>query len=64
MFRHYALSSYALTCALPRCFTYRARMEFSPTGEAAEAGVSLFQKDDSYINLTVRKAQKCTSKGI
>jgi len=39
-----------------RCFTYRARMEFSPMGEAAEAGVSLFQKDDSYINLTVRKA--------
>ena len=34
-------------------FEYRARMEFAPDGAAAEAGISLFQKDDNFLNLTV-----------
>jgi len=34
-------------------FEYNVSMKFSPEKEGAEAGVSMFQKDDNYINLTV-----------
>jgi len=36
-------------------FTYSAGMEFSAKKEKAEAGISMFQKDDNFINLTVSK---------
>ena len=34
-------------------FEYSARMAFSPTQDNVEAGVSLFQKDNNYLNFTV-----------
>ncbi len=34
-------------------FEYSARMEFSPEKNSTEAGISLFQKDDNYMNFTV-----------
>ncbi|CAE8704703.1 unnamed protein product [Polarella glacialis] len=34
-------------------FTYLAKMAFAPAGDGVEGGVSLFQKDDSYVNFTV-----------
>lgn len=34
-------------------FEYSARMAFSPQQDNVEAGVSLFQKDDNYLNFTV-----------
>ncbi len=37
-------------------FEYSARMEFSPEKNNTEAGISLFQKDDNYMNfIVVRK---------
>jgi alpha-N-arabinofuranosidase len=36
-------------------FTFSARMLFDPTDEGSEAGISLFQKDDNYINFTISK---------
>mmetsp|Transcript_82634 Transcript_82634/g.192002 ORF Transcript_82634/g.192002 Transcript_82634/m.192002 type:complete len:146 (+) Transcript_82634:892-1329(+) len=32
-------------------------MSFAPQGDAVEAGISLFQKDDNYINCTVSRSQ-------
>lgn len=38
-------------------FEYKARMEFSAgEGSAVEAGISLFQKDDNYINWTLARS--------
>lgn len=34
-------------------FVYEAKMEFVPTESGIEAGMSLFQKDDNYINFLV-----------
>ena len=34
-------------------FEYSARMSFAPQQENVEAGVSLFQKDDNYLNYTL-----------
>ncbi len=34
-------------------FEYSALMQFSPDGDDAEAGLSLVQKDDNYLNFTV-----------
>ncbi len=34
-------------------FEYSARMAFSPRQDHVEAGISLFQKDDNYLNFTV-----------
>jgi alpha-N-arabinofuranosidase len=34
-------------------FDYRASMEFEAADRGAEAGLSLFQKDDNYLNFTV-----------
>jgi alpha-N-arabinofuranosidase len=34
-------------------FEYRAQMQFAPDGGDAEAGISVFQKDDNYLNLTI-----------
>lgn len=36
-------------------FEYAARMHFSATDENVGAGISLFQKDDNYLNLTVAR---------
>lgn len=36
-------------------FEYAVSMDFTPRKEGAEAGISLCQIDDNYINLTVRK---------
>ncbi len=38
-------------------FQYSARMEFNPERENAEAGISLFQKDDNFLNFTVIKIE-------
>lgn len=37
-------------------FAYEASMSFDPGADGAEAGISLFQKDDNYLNFTVRKS--------
>lgn len=34
-------------------FTYLAKMTFNPTAPQSEAGISLFQKDNNYLTLTV-----------
>jgi len=34
-------------------FEYQAKMIFNPTLEDEEAGISIFQKDDNYINFTI-----------
>ena len=34
-------------------FEYRAKMAFDPRSAGAEAGLSLFQKDDNYLNYTL-----------
>lgn len=39
-------------------FEYRAKMEFQPNAEGAEAGISLFLQDDNYINMTVIREGK------
>jgi len=36
-------------------FEYRAKMFFNPKDEGSEAGVSMFQKDNNYINFTLIK---------
>jgi len=36
-------------------FEYAAKMEFNPKNNQAEAGISIFQQDDNYINYTVEK---------
>ncbi len=38
-------------------FEYRAKMIFAPEKDHEEAGISIFQKDDNYINFTVEKKQ-------
>ena len=37
-------------------FRYSIRMEFEPEQENVEAGVSLFQKDDNFLNFTVARS--------
>ena len=37
-------------------FQYSVRMEFEPERENVEAGVSLFQKDDNFLNFTVTRS--------
>ena len=34
-------------------FEYAAKMTFSPDKEGAEAGISIFQQDDNYVNFTI-----------
>ncbi len=36
-------------------FEYSAKMEFSPEKNGAEAGISIVQQDDNYVNFTVEK---------
>jgi xylan 1,4-beta-xylosidase len=36
-------------------FAYQTKMNFQPQSDRAEAGISLFQKDDNYFTLTVLK---------
>ena len=36
-------------------FEYGARMRFMPENEGAEAGISIFQQDDNYVNFTVKR---------
>ncbi len=36
-------------------FEYSISMDFSPQNNGSEAGMSLFQKDDNYLNFTVKK---------
>ena len=36
-------------------FEFAAKMDFSPKSNGAEAGISFFQQDNNYINLTVKK---------
>ncbi len=36
-------------------FEYCSKMNFTPQNEQAEAGISIFQGDDNYINFTIRK---------
>lgn len=36
-------------------FLYSVNMEFSPKKNESEAGISLFQQDDNYLNYTVKK---------
>lgn len=36
-------------------FEYSAKMIFKPKKENAEAGISIFQQDDNYVNFTVEK---------
>ena len=36
-------------------FEYSAKMTFTPQKEKAEAGISIFQEDDNYINFTMEK---------
>jgi len=38
-------------------FEYLAKMDFNPKSNYSEAGISIFQKDDHYINLTVIKRE-------
>mmetsp|Transcript_105736 Transcript_105736/g.188082 ORF Transcript_105736/g.188082 Transcript_105736/m.188082 type:complete len:561 (-) Transcript_105736:140-1822(-) len=40
-------------------FTYSAKMEFAPKDAGVEAGLSLFQKDENYVNFTVEFAGSC-----
>jgi alpha-N-arabinofuranosidase len=37
-------------------FEYSAKMNFSPNKNGAEAGISIFQQDDNYINFTMTKS--------
>lgn len=39
-------------------FDYSAKMLFEPNKENAEAGISIFQQDDNYVNFTVEKKGK------
>lgn len=39
-------------------FTYEVKMHFDPTMNMAEAGISLFQKDDNYFTFTVHKSEE------
>lgn len=39
-------------------FEYNVSMSFKPHKEGAEAGISLFQQDDNYINMTIIKQGK------
>lgn len=39
-------------------FEYFVNMNFNPEKDKAEAGVSIFQKDDNYINFTVFKNEE------
>ena len=39
-------------------FDYSAKMLFEPSKENAEAGISIFQQDDNYVNFTVEKKGK------
>ena len=41
-------------------FEYVAKMEFNPKSNQAEAGISIFQQDDNYINFTVEKVEGAT----
>ena len=36
-------------------FEYSAKMTFTPQKEKAEAGISIYQEDDNYINFTMEK---------
>lgn len=36
-------------------FEYSAKMNFTPEKDMAEAGISIFQQDDNYVNFTVEK---------
>jgi len=36
-------------------FEYQAKMSFEPKSNNSEAGISLFQKDNNYLNLTIKK---------
>lgn len=38
-------------------FEFSARMNFIPEKEQAEAGISIFQQDDNYINFTIEKSK-------
>ena len=38
-------------------FEFLTKMYFDPTGNGSEAGISLFQKDDNYINFTIIKQE-------
>jgi len=42
-------------------FTYCAKMAFTTHSSDVEAGISLFQKDDNYINCTVARSPAATS---
>jgi alpha-N-arabinofuranosidase len=39
-------------------FEFLAKMQFEPSTNTSEAGISLFQKDNNYINLTIIKENK------
>lgn len=36
-------------------FEFSAKMDFLPTNDKAEAGISIFQQDNNYINFTIEK---------
>jgi alpha-N-arabinofuranosidase len=42
-------------------FEYSAKLQFEPKKENAEAGISIFQQDDNYVNFTVEKKDGNTS---
>ena len=41
-------------------FEYSTRLNFDPQEDQAEAGISIFQQDDNYINFTVKKEKNKT----
>ena len=41
-------------------FEYTAKMSFSPQKNGAEAGISIVQQDDNYVNFTINKANDAT----
>ncbi len=38
-------------------FEYSAKMSFAPKKEQVEAGISIFQQDDNYVNFTLKKEE-------
>ena len=41
-------------------FEYRSKLSFNPSNAGSKGGVSLFQKDDNYINFLLRKTSAST----
>lgn len=39
-------------------FSYKVKMSFNPTDEFSEAGISIFQQDDNYLNFTLVLEEK------